>query len=94
MEEEKTASATLLKRAIPILEVGVVLVLFYALRLALRGTPFARWQSSAFGGAPISSTLLFFVLPMVVLLAGRRNPCSPASHSTSFPPCRRAPFIC
>jgi membrane protease YdiL (CAAX protease family) len=40
----------------------------------MRGTPFATWQSSAFGGAPISSTLLFFVLPMVVLLAGRRNP--------------------
>jgi len=34
----------------------------------------ADWQQSLFGAAPVSSSLLFFVLPMVVVLAMRRNP--------------------
>ncbi len=63
-----------MKRILPIAEVAVVLTLFAALRPLLRETPFATWQKGAFGGAPVSSTLLFFVLPMVVLIAGRRNP--------------------
>jgi len=62
------------RRVLPIVEVGLVLGLFYGLRLALRGTPLATWQKDVFGAAPISSTLLFFVLPMVFLLLGRRNP--------------------
>lgn len=52
----------------------MVLLLFYVLRLALRGTPFAAWQQDVFGAVPVSSSLLFFVLPLVFLLAGRRNP--------------------
>jgi membrane protease YdiL (CAAX protease family) len=63
-----------LERSIPIIEVGVVLVLFNGLRLALRGTPFAAWQGEAFGGAPLTSALLFFALPIAVLLIGRKNP--------------------
>jgi len=63
-----------LKRIVPVAEVVVVLALFAALLLSLRGTAFGAWQKESFGSAPISSVLLFFVLPMVFLIAGRKNP--------------------
>ncbi len=62
-----------MKRMIALVEIGVVLALFFALLFALRGTPFADWQKTVFGSAPVSSTLLFFVLPLTFLIAGRRN---------------------
>jgi membrane protease YdiL (CAAX protease family) len=75
-----------LRKIVPLLETAIVLILFFWLRSLLRGTPFATWQSSAFGDAPITSTLLFFVLPMAFLLAGRRNPgrYGLAAHDLSY----------
>jgi len=63
-----------MKRVFPVAEVAVVLALFATLRLLLRGTPFATWQKESFGSAPVTSALLFFVVPMVFLIASRRNP--------------------
>lgn len=62
-----------MKRLIPLVETTVVLALFLTLLFALRGMPFGDWQKAAFGSAPITSTLLFFVLPLAFLIAGRRN---------------------
>ncbi len=67
-------SAVTLKRIIPVVEAAAVLALFATLLLSLRGTAFITWQKESFGSASVSSTLLFFVLPMVFLLAGRKNP--------------------
>ncbi len=63
-----------MKRIVPLVETGLVLALFVVLRESLRGTPFASWQVTTFGGTPVSSALLFFVLPMAFLIVGRRNP--------------------
>ena len=62
------------KKAIPIVEVAAVLGLFFVLRLALKESSLASWQQSIFGAAPISSMLLFLVLPLLFVLAARRNP--------------------
>lgn len=63
-----------MKRAFAVAEVAVVLALFAGLLRSLRGTPFASWQTELFGAALVTSTLLFFVLPMAFLVATRRNP--------------------
>ena len=63
-----------MKRIVPLVETGLVLALFVVLRESLRGTPFASWQVTTFGGTPVPSALLLFVLPMAVLIVGRRNP--------------------
>jgi len=56
-----------------VIEVAVVLALFATLRQPLRGTPFAAWQAESFGAAPVTSTLLLLALPMIFLIAGRKN---------------------
>lgn len=63
-----------MKKVFPVAEVAVVLALFATLLVSVRGTPFATWQTESFGSAPVSSALLFFILPMVFLMAGRKNP--------------------
>ncbi len=62
-----------MKRVIPLVEVSVVIALFFTLLFGLRGTAFSDWQETTFGAAPISSTLLFLALPLIFLLAGRKN---------------------
>lgn len=75
-----------MKTVLPVAEVAVVLALFAKLRVWLRDTPFATWQTEAFGSAPVTSAVLFFVLPMVFLIAGRRNPglYGLAAHDLSY----------
>ena len=63
-----------MKRVAALVEVGLVLALFLILRTQIKGTGFAAWQASALGGAIVSSAVLFFVLPMSVMIATRRNP--------------------
>ena len=61
------------KRAGIVAEVGLVLGLFLIMRVALRDTLFATWQESAFGAAILSSSLLFFALPLAVMLVTGRH---------------------
>lgn len=63
-----------MRKLFALAEVAVVLALFGWLLVGLRGTPLAAWQQEHFGSAPVSASLLFFVLPLLFLLAGRRNP--------------------
>ena len=63
-----------MKRVLPVAEAAVVLALFAKLLVLLRGTPFAKWQTESFGSALVTSCLLFFILPMVFLIASRKNP--------------------
>ena len=62
-----------MKRIIPLVEVSVVIALFLSLLLSLRGTAFGQWQQTTFGAAPLSSTLLFFLVPLIFLFTGRKN---------------------
>ena len=62
-----------MKKAVPLLEVTVVVGLFFFLRTVLGDSAIADWQQSIFGAAPVSSSLLYFVLPLVFVLAMRRN---------------------
>ena len=62
-----------MKRVIPLVEVSMVIALFFTLLLGLRGTAFGDWQKTTFGTAPMSSTLLFMIIPLAFLLAGRKN---------------------
>lgn len=57
-----------------VIEAGLVLALFLILRIQLKETEFADWQVTALGSAILSSAILFFVLPMIVMIATRRNP--------------------
>lgn len=63
-----------MRRVLPIAEVAVVLALFVALHRLLGDTPFSVWQKESFGGALVTSSLLFFVLPLAFVIAGRKNP--------------------
>ena len=63
-----------MKKTVPLLEVTTVILLFFALRSVLKESVMAGWQQSIFGAAPVSSSLLFFALPLVLVLATRRNP--------------------
>lgn len=63
-----------MKKVLLLLEVAVVLGLFLIIRPLLGDTPMADWQKTVFGNAPVSSTLLMFVLPLVFILVMRRNP--------------------
>lgn len=60
-------------KEVPLLKVPVVVGLFFFLRTVLKNSSLADWQQSLFGAAPVSSSLLFFVLPMVVVLAMRQD---------------------
>ena len=75
-----------MKRVLAVVEVAVVLALFAKLLVSLRGTPFATWQTEVLGGAPVTSSLLFFILPMVFLIVGRKNPglYGLAAHDLSY----------
>ncbi len=55
-------------------EVALVLALFLYARDLLRGSGFGEWQESLFGAPIISSCLLFFALPLAVVLIGGRDP--------------------
>ena len=63
-----------MKRMAALVEVGLVLASFLVLRTQIKGTGFGAWQESTLGAAIVSSALLFFVLPMSVMIATRRNP--------------------
>ena len=63
-----------MRKALPAIEALVVVALFLFFRVALRDSRMADWQQAVFGAAPVSSSLLFFVLPLVVILALRRTP--------------------
>lgn len=43
-------------------------------RQLLRGTPFNDWQAGVFDTVPVASAILLFLLSLLVLLAGHRNP--------------------
>ncbi len=62
-----------MKRIAAVLEVGAVLALFVFLAKLLRNTDFGTWQESVFGAGFVSNGLVFFVLPLTVLTATRRN---------------------
>jgi membrane protease YdiL (CAAX protease family) len=56
-----------------LVEVAAVLALFVLLRTLLRDTNFGAWQESVLGAGFLSNGLFFFVLPLTVLTATRRN---------------------
>jgi membrane protease YdiL (CAAX protease family) len=58
---------------IPIIEVAAVAALIFPLRATLRALGFNAWQEPLFGAAPISAVVLFFLLPLVFVLAARRS---------------------
>ena len=64
----------LIKRFGAAVEVVLVLALFLAIRLALKNTGWGDWQESLFGRAALSSILLFFILPLTVVLLTRNTP--------------------
>ena len=57
-----------------LVEVVLILVLFFFFRGVLRDSGFSAWQSPRFGAPILSSLMLFFILPMSTLLWTRRNP--------------------
>ena len=63
-----------MKRLAPLAEVALVLILFLVIREALKDAEFGDWQVSLFGRALFSSGLLFFVLPLTVVLISGRSP--------------------
>ncbi len=63
-----------MRKAVPLLEVTVVVGLFFFLRHVLKNSGMADWQQSIFGAARVSSSLLFWVLPSVAVLATRCDP--------------------
>jgi CAAX protease family protein len=63
-----------LRRFLIVLEVAAVLALFLAARQWLGGLDLSGWQQSVFGGALISSVLLYLVLPLAAILVTRRGP--------------------
>lgn len=63
-----------MKRLIALFEVALALALFLYLRKWLKDVGFGDWQDPLFGAPLVSSCLLFFVLPMMFVLIGGRNP--------------------
>lgn len=64
----------LMKRIFPAAEVVLVLWLFLYLRKLLKSSGFGDWQEPLFGAPLVSSCLLFFVLPLIFVFLGGRNP--------------------
>ncbi|MGB5208943.1 MAG: CPBP family intramembrane glutamic endopeptidase [Gammaproteobacteria bacterium] len=62
-----------MKKLAPLIEVATVVGLFFYFRLVLKHSALAGWQESIFGAAPVSSSLLFFALPLLIVLATRRG---------------------
>lgn len=61
-----------MKRFSALVDVILVLALFLGLRLFLKNVGFGDWQEPIFGRALVSSSLLFFVLPLIfVIIRGR-----------------------
>lgn len=62
------------RKILIIAEISLVIVLWFYLSGLLRRSDFSDQQQLVFGAAILSSTLLFFVLPLSTLILTRRNP--------------------
>lgn len=63
-----------LRRIAASAEVVLVLALFLYIRKLLKSSGFSDWQESFFGAPIVSSCLLFFILPLIIVLIGGRDP--------------------
>ena len=61
----------MVRKILIVVEVTLILALFFYLRGVLRSSGFGDWQEPLFGAAILSSCLLFFVLPLTSLIVHR-----------------------
>ena len=64
----------MIRKTLIVAEVAVILVLFFYLRQVFRLSGFGGWQETVFGRAILSSSLLFFVLPLSSWVVTSRGP--------------------
>lgn len=64
----------LMKRISAAAEVALVLALFLYIRKLLKSSGFGDWQEPVYGSPILSSCLLFFILPLILVLIGGRGP--------------------
>ena len=65
---------TFTRKIVAVGQVALALALFLYARQFLKSSGFSAWQEPLFGAPILSSCLLFFVLPLILVLMSRRRP--------------------